>query len=119
MAAADDEQSRPEVTSDADLGALLDGLVGEARRDRGELIVWLLNRDFTVKQIGAPLTPMMLPANRVMGDDGVYVSARETSRLSGIELEVPFLRKTADPNHIGTAPCSLPNAQPIECQRLC
>jgi hypothetical protein len=24
------------------------------------------------------LTPMMLPANRVMGDDGVYVSTRET-----------------------------------------
>jgi len=29
---------------------------------------------FTVDQIGASLTPMMLPANRVMGDDGVYVA---------------------------------------------
>jgi len=27
-----------------------------------------------VDQIGASLTPMMLTANRVMGDDGAYVA---------------------------------------------
>ena len=67
--------------ADAGIEALLDGLAGDARGDRAELIGWLLDRGFTVDQIGASLTPMMLPANRVMGDDGVYVSTRETSRL--------------------------------------
>jgi hypothetical protein len=67
MAAAGDEQRRSDVTTGARLEALLDGLVGEARRDRTELIVWLRNRGFTVDQIGASLTPMMLPANRLIG----------------------------------------------------
>jgi hypothetical protein len=43
------------------------------------LIAWLLDRGFTVD--GASLTPMMLLANRVRGDDGVYASTREMSRL--------------------------------------
>jgi adenylate cyclase len=82
-------KDQPESSATADVGieALLDGLVGDARRDRGELIAWLRHRGFTVDQITASLTPMMLPANRVMGDEGVYVSTREMSRLSGIELE--------------------------------
>jgi adenylate cyclase len=86
VAAAGDEQPRPDVTSDADIAPLLDGLAGEARRDRAELIAWLLNRGFTVEQISASLTPMMLPANRAMGDDGGYVSTREMSQETGIEL---------------------------------
>jgi adenylate cyclase len=88
VAAGGEDQSRPDVASGAGIEALLDGLVGDARRDRTELIAWLLDRGFTVDQIGASLTPMMLPANRVMGDDGVYVSTRDISRLSGIELEL-------------------------------
>ena len=70
MAGAGEDQPRRDATSDAGIEPLLDGLAGEARRDRAELIAWLLDRGFTVDQIGASLTPMMLPANRVMGDDG-------------------------------------------------
>jgi adenylate cyclase len=88
VAACGEEQLRPDMTSDAGLEVLLDGLSGEARRDRAELIAWLLDRGFTVDQIGASLTPMMLPANRVMGDDGAYVSTRQMSRRTGIELEL-------------------------------
>jgi adenylate cyclase len=82
-----EDQPRHDVTSERGIESLLDGLVGDARRDRAELITWLLDRGFTVDQVAASLTPMMLPANRVMGDHGVYVSPREMSRLSGIELE--------------------------------
>jgi Adenylate cyclase regulatory domain len=88
VATAGEQQPRRDVTSDAGIEALLDGLDGEARRDRAELIIWLLDRGFTVDQIGAALTPMMLPANRVMGDDGIYASTREMSRLTGIDLEL-------------------------------
>jgi len=34
------------------------------------------------------VTPMLLPANRVMGDDGVYVSTREMVHATGIDLEL-------------------------------
>ena len=87
MGARGEDRPRHDVRADAGIEALLDGLVGDARRDRAELITWLLDRGFTVDQISASLTPMMLPANRAMGDHGVYVSTREMSRMSGIELE--------------------------------
>jgi adenylate cyclase len=86
VAADDEEHPRPDAATNVSIEALLDGLAGDARRDRAELVAWLLDRGFTVDQIGASLTPMMLPANRVMGDDGAYVSTHEMSRLSGIEL---------------------------------
>jgi adenylate cyclase len=83
-----DAQPARDVTSDPGIEPLLDGLVGQARRDRAELIAWLLDRGFTVDQIRATPTPMMLPANRVMGDDGTYVSMREMSEQTGIELDL-------------------------------
>jgi adenylate cyclase len=67
---------------------LLDGLHGGARRDRAELVAWLLDRGFTVEQIQESLAPMMLPVNRLLGDDGAYVSAREISESTGVELEL-------------------------------
>ncbi|MGU3498703.1 adenylate cyclase regulatory domain-containing protein [Mycobacterium sp. C31M] len=67
---------------------LLAGLKGDARRDRSELIGWLLDRGFTVEQIRQSDTPMLLPANRVMGEDGVYVSERQVAVSSGVELEL-------------------------------
>lgn len=67
---------------------LLDGLVGHARRDRAELIEWLLERGFTADQIRGSLTPMLLPANRVIGDDGAYASARQVAQSAGMELEL-------------------------------
>jgi adenylate cyclase len=88
VAIGGEDQPEPDVTPDVGIEALLDGLVGDARHDRAELIAWLLHRGFTVDQITASLAPMMLPANRMMGDHGGYVSTREISDMSGIELRV-------------------------------
>lgn len=82
------------MVADVDIEALglLDGLEGDARRDRAELITWLLGRGFGVDQIRASrAAPMLLPANRAMGDDGVYVSAREVCEATGIDL--PLLQR--------------------------
>ena len=65
---------------------LLDGLEADARRDRAELIAWLLDRGFSLEHIHASVTPVTLPAYRVLGDDGTLVSAREISKSTGIEL---------------------------------
>ena len=68
---------------------LLDGLEGEARQERAVLIRWLLDRGFDLDHIrGSVAAPVMLPANRVLGDDGEYVSAREICKSTGIELEL-------------------------------
>lgn len=84
MAQEDADQSAASIGT----SALLDGLEGEARRDRAELVAWLMRRGFTADEIAASVTPMLLPANRVMGDDGVYVSTREMVHVTGIDLEL-------------------------------
>jgi adenylate cyclase len=78
------------VAEDSDLEAsgLLDGLEGTARAERAELIDWLLGRGFTVEQIRGAVAPMLLPAGRLVGDDGVYVSARQICEESGIDLDL-------------------------------
>ena len=57
------------MTPDVDLDAsgLLDGLDGQARQDRAELLTWLLERGFTVEQIRGSVTPILLAANRIIG----------------------------------------------------
>src|SRR2546428_2935555 len=67
------------VAEDADIEAsgLLDGLDGAARQERAELIDWLFGEGFTVEQIRTSIAPMLLPAGRIVGDDGTYVSARQ------------------------------------------
>ena len=68
---------------------LLDGLEGAARRDRTELITWLLDRGFGLEQIRESIAaPVMLPAHRVLGDDGTFVSARQTAESTGMELRL-------------------------------
>ncbi len=67
---------------------LLDDLQGPAREERAELIAWLLGRGFDVDQIRGAFSPMLLPANRMIGDDGMWVSPREISESSGVSLEV-------------------------------
>jgi adenylate cyclase len=84
MAQEDADQSAASIGT----SALLDGLEGEARRDRAELVAWLMRRGFTADEIAASVTPMLLPANRVMGADGVYVSTREMVHATGIDLEL-------------------------------
>jgi adenylate cyclase len=74
---------------DFDALGLLDGLEGEARRERVELIEWLLEQGFGIDHIcGSAAAPLMLPASKVLGDDGHYVTAREVCEASGIELEL-------------------------------
>jgi adenylate cyclase len=79
------------VAADFDFEALglLDGFDATAREERVELIQWLLDQGFSIDHIcGSAAAPLMLPASKVLGDDGHYVSAREVSEASGIELEL-------------------------------
>ena len=80
----------PVAEEDVDIEAsgLLDGLEGKARAERAELVAWLLEREVTVAQIRNAFAPMLLASRRVLGDDGTYVSARETSEKYGIDLEL-------------------------------
>ncbi len=71
-----------------DIQPLLEGLDGAARSQREELINWLLSRGISVDQIGQAITPMLLPSRRVAGDDGTYVSAREISEQTGLDLDL-------------------------------
>jgi adenylate cyclase len=73
---------------DIEASGLLNGLSGTARAERAELIEWLLGQGITVEQIRGSYAPMLLPARQIMGDDGVYVSAREISERSGVDLEL-------------------------------
>ncbi|MGA8544421.1 MAG: adenylate/guanylate cyclase domain-containing protein [Mycobacterium sp.] len=75
-------------TPDPNVEKLLDGLEGGARAERAELIEWLMQHDFTVEQIRGAVAPMLLPAGRLMGDDGTYMSAREISETYGIDLDL-------------------------------
>jgi adenylate cyclase len=77
------------MTADVDIEAsgLLYGLEGKARLDRVALITWLLDRGFSMEQIRASrAAPMLLPAYRILGDDGAHVSARQICEARGIEL---------------------------------
>lgn len=78
------------MAADVDIEAsgLLDGLEGDARAQRAELIAWLLERGFAVEQIRGAFAPMLLPGRRVMGDDGTYLSAREIAESHGIDLDL-------------------------------
>ncbi|MGX9787229.1 adenylate cyclase regulatory domain-containing protein [Mycobacterium sp. MMS18-G62] len=73
---------------DLEASGLLDGLEGQARAERAELIEWLLGEGFTVEQIRGAVAPMLLPAGRIVGDDGVRVSARQICAETGIDLEL-------------------------------
>lgn len=66
---------------------LLDGLEDQAREERADLIAWLIEKGYSLNEIRRSLaTPLLLPANRVFGDDATYVSAREISQSTGMEL---------------------------------
>ena len=73
---------------DIEASGLLDGLEGDARAERAELIEWLLQEGFSVERIKDEVAPMLLPAGRVVGDDGVRVSARQICAETGIDLEL-------------------------------
>lgn len=66
---------------------LLDGLSGDARAERAELIDWLLGQGIDADEIQHSFAPMLLPARHLLGDDGTYVSARQISAGTGLELD--------------------------------
>jgi len=72
---------------DIEASGLLDGLEGQARAERAELIVWLLEKDFDVDQIRGSFAPILLPADRALGDDGNHVSAQEICAATRLDLE--------------------------------
>lgn len=65
-----------------------DGVVSRAGQEREELVRWLHDRGFRLDQIRKSLSPMMLAANRIIGDDGTTISAREVADTSGLPLEL-------------------------------
>src|ERR1700741_3495895 len=67
---------------------LVHGLHGTARQEREELIRWLVDRGFDGDQVSNALSPILLAANRVFGDDGTLVSARDVAKASGAPLEL-------------------------------
>ena len=75
-------------TFDIESSGLLDGLAGQARVDRAELIPWLIDQGITVEEIRQSFAPMLLPARRALGDDGTYVSARQISEQVGLDLDL-------------------------------
>jgi adenylate cyclase len=72
----------------SEASGLLDGLTGAARAERAELIDWLTQRGFSNSEIRDAVAPMLLASRRLVGDDGVYVSAREISEKYGIDLDL-------------------------------
>lgn len=66
---------------------LLEGLTGSARAERAELVEWLLAQGISLDEIRTSHTPTLLPARRVLGHDGTYVSAREISEAAGLDLD--------------------------------
>lgn len=71
---------------DVEASGLLDGLEGEARAERAELIPWLFERGITAEQIRDSYQPMLLASRRILGDDGAALSARDISAAAGIDL---------------------------------
>lgn len=85
---------------DSEVSSLLDGLTGEARAERAELIPWLFEQGITADEIRATFSPMLLPARRTIGDDGTYVSARQISERTGLDLDtlIRFQRASGLPH---------------------
>ena len=75
-------------TGDPEIEKLLDGLEGDARAERAELIEWLFEQGFTAEHILASPVPMLVASRRLMGDDGDYVSTREISEATGLDMEL-------------------------------
>ena len=64
---------------DIEASGLLDGLEGDARAERAELIDWLLQDGFSVERIKGEVAPMLLPAGR-------YRRGRRRSRVGAADL---------------------------------
>lgn len=74
-------------TVDPDAAGLLDGLTGDARAQRAELIPWLLEQGISVDEIRGSFAPMLLPSRHTLGDDGTRLSVRQISERTGLEID--------------------------------
>ncbi|MUL84897.1 MULTISPECIES: adenylate/guanylate cyclase domain-containing protein [unclassified Mycolicibacterium] len=72
--------------TDISASGLLDGLDGEARAQRAELVEWLMGRGITADQIRQTFSPMLLASRQLAGDDGTYVSTRAISEQTGMDI---------------------------------
>jgi adenylate cyclase len=72
----------------AEIEKLLDGLEGDARAERAELIEWLFEQGITAEEIEGTSAPLFLATRRVIGDDGTYVTTREIADEHGIDLDL-------------------------------
>ena len=77
-----------EVDPDIESSGLLDGLEGEERAERAELVAWLLDKGFTVEEIRGAFSPMLLASRRLIGDDGTYVSTRDIAEQAGMDIDM-------------------------------
>jgi adenylate cyclase len=76
------------VTSRRQHPDALRGLDGPVREEREELVRWLLDEDFGAGQIADAMSPMLLPTNRVLGDDGTLVSAQSVAESARVPVEL-------------------------------
>ena len=53
-----------------------------------QILVRVRHPSFTADQIHGEVSPMLLPAGRIVGNDGVFVSARQICQETGIDLEL-------------------------------
>ena len=74
--------------ADPGIDDLLTGLAGSARRERAELVEWLLGKGISVAEIRDAVSPMLLALRRLIGDDGTYISMREINEATGIDLNL-------------------------------
>jgi adenylate cyclase len=67
---------------------VLDGLEGELRTERAELVSWLHTKGITDEQIRGAISPMLLASRRLIGDDGTYVSTRDIAEKTGMGIDL-------------------------------
>jgi adenylate cyclase len=72
----------------AEIEKLLDGLEGDARAERAELIEWLFEQGITADEMQGTSALLLMATRRVIGDDGTYVSTREVADEYGIDLDL-------------------------------
>jgi len=77
-----------ELHPDVEAAGLLDGLEGDERAERAELIIWLMYKGFTVGEISGSFSPMLLASRRLIGDDGTYMSTRDMADKAGVDIDV-------------------------------
>lgn len=77
-----------EVDPNIEASGLLDGLEGDDRAQRAELVHWLLGEGFSEADILASLSPLLLPARLHIGGSGRHVSTAEIAETTGLSIDM-------------------------------